>query len=114
MMKRAPFGWWIAFVMLFVLAIVPSDARADDPPKQEELPRRQANFVWATHPLLPAQVIYERLKARKLATSRWKTGANRLDRLLGKELCVLAWAAETARPARGRNQTARFPCCHCA
>lgn len=26
----------------------------------------QANFVWATHPLLPAQVIYERLKARKI------------------------------------------------
>lgn len=24
----------------------PHDARADDPPKQEELPRRQANFVW--------------------------------------------------------------------
>lgn len=46
MMRRAPFGLWIAFVMLFVLAIVPSDARADDPPKQEELPRRQANFVW--------------------------------------------------------------------
>ena len=40
----------------------------------------------------------ERLKAKKLNTSRWKTGTNHLDRLLGKELCVLAWASEKARP----------------
>jgi hypothetical protein len=29
-------------------------------------------------------------------TGRWHTGTNLVDRLLGKELCVLAWAAETA------------------
>lgn len=40
----------------------------------------------------------ERLRARKLPASRWKTGPNLVDRLLGKELCVLAWAAERARP----------------
>lgn len=40
----------------------------------------------------------ERLRERKIATSRWKTGPNLVDRLLGKELCVLAWAAERARP----------------
>jgi hypothetical protein len=28
------------------LVAVPHDARADDPPKQEELPRRQANYAW--------------------------------------------------------------------
>lgn len=38
----------------------------------------------------------ERLKAARLATGRWHVGANLVDRLLGKELCVLAWAAETA------------------
>lgn len=38
----------------------------------------------------------ERLKAAKISTSRWHTGTNKVDRLLGKELCVLAWAAETA------------------
>ena len=27
-----------------------SDARAEDPPKQEELPRRQANFAWNVQP----------------------------------------------------------------
>ena len=35
-----------------------------------------------------------RLKAHDLKTSAWKVGENPVDRLLGKELCVLAWAAE--------------------
>ena len=37
-----------------------------------------------------------RLKAAKVRVGRWHTGTNLVDRLLGKELCVLAWAAETA------------------
>lgn len=39
----------------------------------------------------------DRLKAVKLHTGRWHTGTNLVDRLLGKELCVLAWAVETAK-----------------
>lgn len=35
-----------------------------------------------------------RLKAHNLKTSAWKVGDNLVDRLLGKELCVLAWAVE--------------------
>lgn len=35
-----------------------------------------------------------RLKERNLKTSTWKVGSNVVDRLLGKELCVLAWAVE--------------------
>jgi hypothetical protein len=35
-----------------------------------------------------------RLKERQLKTSAWKVGTNPVDRLLGKELCVLAWAIE--------------------
>jgi hypothetical protein len=35
-----------------------------------------------------------RLKERNLKTSSWKVGANPVDRLLGKELCILAWAIE--------------------
>jgi hypothetical protein len=31
-----------------------------------------------------------------MLTSRWKSGVNKVDRLLGKELCVLAWAVEKA------------------
>lgn len=40
----------------------------------------------------------DRLKVAKVLTGRWHTGTNLVDRLLGKELCVLAWAAETADP----------------
>lgn len=35
-----------------------------------------------------------RLKEHELKTSAWKVGENPVDRLLGKELCVLAWAVE--------------------
>jgi len=35
-----------------------------------------------------------RLKEHELKTSAWKMGENPVDRLLGKELCVLAWAVE--------------------
>ncbi len=35
-----------------------------------------------------------RLKEHDLQTSTWKVGENRVDRLLGKELCMLAWAVE--------------------
>ncbi len=37
-----------------------------------------------------------RLKAAKVRTGRWHTGKNLVERLLGRELCVLAWAAEKA------------------
>jgi hypothetical protein len=35
-----------------------------------------------------------RLNGRGLKPSAWKVGENPVDRLLGKELCVLAWAVE--------------------
>ncbi len=39
-----------------------------------------------------------RLKAKKQSTGSWKTGKIKLDRFLGRELCVLAWATEHAQP----------------
>lgn len=39
-----------------------------------------------------------RLKKKKLSTGTWKTGKVKLDRFLGRELCVLCWAAEHASP----------------
>ncbi len=40
-----------------------------------------------------------RLKAGKQSTGSWRTGRPvKLDRFLGRELCVLAWAAEHAAP----------------
>lgn len=44
------------------------------------------------------RVFNARLIERKLTTSRWKVGDNVLDRLFGKELCVLAWAIEDVEP----------------
>jgi len=35
-----------------------------------------------------------RLSAHSLRPNAWKAGENPVDRLLGKELCVLAWAVE--------------------
>lgn len=37
-----------------------------------------------------------RLRARKVPPSAWKPHDNLLDRMLGRELCVLMWAAEHA------------------
>ncbi|MCK9175499.1 MAG: DUF3780 domain-containing protein [Desulforhopalus sp.] len=40
-----------------------------------------------------------RLKIKKQSTGSWSTGTVKLDRFLGRELCVLGWAAEYASPA---------------
>ncbi|NJD03474.1 MAG: DUF3780 domain-containing protein [Ruminiclostridium sp.] len=64
-------------------------------PHNEErviLPRN----IWTAIAETARKDFNDRLKARKVTTSRWKCGKNLLDRLLGKELCVLAWAAEKA------------------
>ncbi len=52
--------------------------------------------VWSAIADTARREFNDRLKAAKVATGRWHTGINLVDRLLGKELCVLAWAAETA------------------
>jgi hypothetical protein len=41
-----------------------------------------------------------RLAAHELKPSAWKVGENPVDRLLGKELCVLAWAVEQMEPEK--------------
>jgi hypothetical protein len=52
--------------------------------------------VWAAIAEAARRDFNERLKAAKVNVGRWHSGTNLVDRLLGKELCVLAWAAETA------------------
>lgn len=52
--------------------------------------------VWSAIADTARREFNDRLKTAKLLTGRWHTGTNLVDRLLGKELCVLAWAAETA------------------
>lgn len=64
-------------------------------PRDEErvvLPRR----VWSGISDIARREFNDRLKAAKVLTGRWHSGTNLVERLLGKELCVLAWAAETA------------------
>lgn len=68
-------------------------------PKDEDrvvLQRR----VWSLIADITRREFNERLKASRILTGRWHTGTNLVDRLLGKELCVLAWAAETADDAQ--------------
>ncbi len=52
--------------------------------------------VWSGIADIARREFNDRLKAAGVLTGRWHTGTNLVDRLLGKELCVLAWAAETA------------------
>ena len=69
----------------------------DGVPYQEER-ARLPRTAWSGISEAARKDFNERLRAKKLNTSRWSTGTNYVDRLLGKELCVLAWAAEKARP----------------
>jgi hypothetical protein len=55
-----------------------------------------ARHTWSGISDVSRREFNDRLKAAKAATGRWHAGTNLVDRLLGKELCVLAWAAETA------------------
>ncbi|WP_249369273.1 anti-phage-associated DUF3780 domain-containing protein [Acaryochloris marina] len=55
-----------------------------------ELPRG----IWTEIANPVKRMFNERLKAHQLKPGQWKAGENRVDRLLGKELCVLAWAIE--------------------
>jgi hypothetical protein len=55
-----------------------------------------ARAVWSAIAPAARNEFNDRLKQVKLPTGRWHTGVNLVDRLLGKELCVLAWAAESA------------------
>lgn len=58
--------------------------------------------VWSAIAAIARREFNTRLKAAKIHVGRWHTGTNLVDRLLGKELCVLAWAAETANPEQIR------------
>lgn len=69
--------------------------------QQSGIPREEervviARPVWSAIAHIARHEFNDRLKAAKILTGRWHTGTNLVDRLLGKELCVLAWAAETA------------------
>jgi hypothetical protein len=64
-------------------------------PRDEERVTLQRS-VWSAIADVARHEFNVRLKTAKVSTGRWHSGTNLVDRLLGKELCVLAWAAETA------------------
>ena len=57
---------------------------------------RLPRAAWSAVAEEAKRVLNERLKEKKIATSRWSSGVNKVERLLGRELCVLAWAVELA------------------
>lgn len=70
---------------------------------QRGLPEEETRVIlsralWSEISEAARQDFNERLKSRRLTTSRWRVGTNLLDRILGKELCVLGWATERATP----------------
>lgn len=67
----------------------------DGIPKEEERVYLKRS-TWSAIADIAKREFNDRLKAAKITVGRWHTGENLMDRLLGKELCVLAWAAETA------------------
>jgi len=65
------------------------------------IPRQEARAVlerrvWSQIADAAQRDFNPRLKAAGLKAGRWHVGSNLLDRMLGRELCVLAWAAEKA------------------
>jgi hypothetical protein len=57
---------------------------------------RISRETWSAIAEEARRILNERLKEKGLTTSRWSTGVNQIERLLGRELCVLAWAVEVA------------------
>eukprot|EP01037_Dinobryon_pediforme_P017817 gene17817-18044_t len=53
-------------------------------------------FAWNGISEEAKRILNERLKEKKLPSSRWTSGTNMVERLLGRELCTLAWAVEAA------------------
>lgn len=68
--------------------------RTDAPESVErvEIPRA----AWTIISDAVRKTFNERLKEKEIAGGKWVVGENKVERLLGKELCVLAWAVEKA------------------
>ena len=68
------------------------------PREEERVALERPN--WSAIADIARREFNDRLKTAKVLTGRWHSGTNLVDRLLGKELCVLAWAAETANDSQ--------------
>ena len=73
----------------------------------EETRARVARSTWGVVRDVARRDFNVRLRRKKLPIGNWEVGDNYLDHLLGKELCVLAWATEEGdREAATRASTA--------
>lgn len=67
----------------------------------EEIARvRLERSIWRAIANDVKHAFNQRLKINALPAGTWKVGENFVDRLLGKELLVLAWAVESAPPEK--------------
>jgi len=57
-----------------------------------------ARLIWSQIAEDVKREFNQRLRAKKMTTSRWTIGTNKVERLLGKELLVLAWSVEGVQP----------------
>ncbi|WP_026331224.1 anti-phage-associated DUF3780 domain-containing protein [Thioalkalivibrio sp. ALMg13-2] len=73
---------------------VAGEARGHEVLDRVVVPRRN----WTEIQAAVKRAFNERLKMHDLATAQWKVGTTPVDRMLGKELCVLAWAIEDMPP----------------
>lgn len=65
-------------------------------PEGAQLRAQVKRACWSAVSALVMHEFNERLLARKQASGRWRTGGVWLERMLGRELCVLLWALEHA------------------
>lgn len=72
--------------------------------KRAVLPRK----IWSKIAQEVASDFNARIKARKLPVGKWSIGTVKVERLLGKELCVLAWAVEFIDPKEIDQAIARW------
>jgi len=72
--------------------------------KRAVLPKK----IWSKIAQEVATDFNTRIKARKLPVGKWSLGTVKVERLLGKELCVLAWAIEFIDPKEIDQAIARW------
>lgn len=90
-------------------------------PEGALLRARVKRSCWSAVSELVMREFNERLQAGKQLPGRWRTGGVWLERMLGRELCVLCWAlehaasrAEALRMANAWQGSARRSGCGCS
>lgn len=70
--------------------------QGENPNVDKELRVSFSKKIWDKISKLLKEDFNPRLELKKIKKGNWSVGDNKVDRILGKELCVLAWAVEQA------------------